>query len=268
MLKNYSEDMNPNQGKVYLVGAGPGDAGLITVKGADLLKRAEVVLYDYLVNPELLNYCSKSCEFIYVGKKKDKHTYPQQQLNELLVEHAGRGKQIVRLKGGDPFVFGRGAEEIQKLIENNIEYEVVPGITSGVAVPAYMGIPVTARHVASSVTFVTGHPAASGEEIVNWKALAQASDTIVVYMGVSNAARIASELSAGGRSGDTPVALIRWGTYPQQEMLRATLHTLDRKMEETGFKPPALLVIGEVVNFAGQLQSVIKTTNDQFGVYN
>lgn len=251
--------MNPSQGKVYLVGAGPGDAGLITVKAAELLKKADVVLYDYLVNRELLEYCQPACKLVYVGKKKDKHTYPQEELNELLVRYAQEGKTIVRLKGGDPFVFGRGTEEIMKLIEHRIDYEVVPGITSGVAVPAYMGIPVTARHVASSVTFVTGHPAASGKEIVNWKALAQGSDTIVVYMGVSNAGSIAQQLVDGGKRQDTPVALIRWGTYPQQEMLRATLKTLSAKMVEVGFYPPALMVIGEVVNFADQLKPIVQS---------
>jgi len=251
--------MSPSQGKVYIVGAGPGDAGLITVKAAELLKKADVVLYDYLVNRELLEDCQPACELVYVGKKKDKHTYPQEELNELLVQFARKGKTIVRLKGGDPFVFGRGTEEILKLIEHHIDYEVVPGVTSGVAVPAYMGIPVTARHVASSVTFVTGHPAASGKEIVNWKALAKGSDTIVVYMGVSNAASIAQLLVDGGKRAETPVALIRWGTYPQQEMLRATLKTLSAKMDEVGFHPPALMIIGEVVNFADQLQPIVQS---------
>ena len=252
--------MNPNCGKVYLVGAGPGDADLVTVKAVKLLRKADVVLYDYLVNKELLDYCHPESELIYVGKKKDKHTYPQEELNELLVHYAQHGKTIVRLKGGDPFVFGRGAEEILKLIEHQIDYEVVPGITSGVAVPAYMGIPVTARHVASSVTFVTGHPA-SGNDAVDWHAMAKASDTIVVYMGVSNAGRIASELCAGGKPEDTPVALIRWGTYPQQEMLTSTLKSIEYDMQKAGFKPPALMVIGEVVKFSNQLKPLIQSVN-------
>ncbi len=251
--------MNPECGKVYLVGAGPGDDELITVKAVKLLKKADVVLYDYLVNKALLEYCQPGCELIYVGKKKDKHTYPQDELNELLVHYAKQGSTIVRLKGGDPFVFGRGAEEILKLIEHQIDYEVVPGITSGVAVPAYMGIPVTARHIASSVTFVTGHPASSGAGAVDWQALAKASDTIVVYMGVSNAARIASELCIGGKPHETPVALIRWGTYPQQEMLTSTLKNIDTEMQEAGFKPPALMVIGEVVKFSDKLNPLVKS---------
>ena len=251
--------MNPSSGKVYLVGAGPGDAELITVKAVKLLRDAEVVLYDYLVNKELLDYCRPDCELVYVGKKKDKHTYPQNELNELLVRYAKQGLSIVRLKGGDPFVFGRGAEEILKLIEHRIDYEVVPGITSGVAVPAYMGIPVTLRHVASSVTFVTGHPAASGSDVVDWQALAKASETIVVYMGVSNAARIARELCTGGKHDQTPVALIRWGTYPQQEMLTSTLKNINQDMQEAGFKPPALMVIGEVVKFSAKLKPFIQS---------
>ncbi|WP_439183416.1 uroporphyrinogen-III C-methyltransferase [Carboxylicivirga taeanensis] len=254
--------MNPKYGKVWLVGAGPGDADLVSVKAVKLLKQADVVLYDYLVNKELLEYCSASCERLYVGKMKDKHTYPQDDLNELLVHYAGKGQNIVRLKGGDPFVFGRGVEEILTLIENGIDYEVVPGITSGVAVPAYMGIPVTARHVASSVTFVTGHPA-KGKNSVDWQALAKASDTLVVYMGVSNAQRIANELIIGGKKNETPVALIRWGTYPQQEMLTATLETIGEAMADRGFMPPALMVIGEVVNFSNQLKPIIQSIKPQ-----
>ncbi|MCG8582508.1 MAG: uroporphyrinogen-III C-methyltransferase [Bacteroidales bacterium] len=250
--------MNPEYGKVWLVGAGPGDADLISVKAVKLLQKADVVLYDYLVNKELLEYCPVSCELLYVGKKKDKHTFPQEELNELLVEYANKGKTIVRLKGGDPFVFGRGVEEIVTLIKYGIDYEVVPGITSGVAVPAYMGIPVTARHVASSVTFVTGHPA-KGKNSVDWQALAKASDTLVVYMGVTNAERIANELIAGGKKAETPVALIRWGTYPQQEMLTATLKTIGNAMADQGFTPPALMVIGEVVNFSKQLKPIIQS---------
>ncbi|MBR8535130.1 uroporphyrinogen-III C-methyltransferase [Carboxylicivirga sediminis] len=254
--------MNPNYGKVWLVGAGPGDADLISVKAVKLLKQADIVLYDYLVNKELLDYCPDSCEMVYVGKKKDKHTFPQEELNELIAHYASKGQNIVRLKGGDPFVFGRGVEEIMTLIEYGIDYEVVPGITSGVAVPAYMGIPVTARHVASSVTFVTGHPA-KGNNSVDWQALAKASDTLVVYMGVSNAQRIANELIIGGKKQETPVALIRWGTYPQQEMLTATLKTIGDVMEDNGFQPPALMVIGEVVNFSEQLKPVIQSVKPQ-----
>ncbi len=251
--------MKPVAGKVWLVGAGPGDADLISVKAAKLLEKADVVLYDYLVNKELLKYCQHECEMIYVGKKKDKHTYPQDELNELLVHYARQGKEIVRLKGGDPFVFGRGVEEILTLIDNDIHYEVVPGITSGVAVPAYMGIPVTARNVASSVTFVTGHPAKNGSNPVDWQSLAKGSDTLVVYMGVTNAGRIAEELVNGGKGEETPVALIRWGTYPQQEMLKSNLKSIEADMTNAGFRPPALMVIGEVVKFSDQFKPIIKS---------
>ncbi|MBK3518079.1 uroporphyrinogen-III C-methyltransferase [Carboxylicivirga marina] len=255
--------MNTNYGKVWLVGAGPGDPELITMKAANLLKKADVILYDYLVNTDLLDYCQPHCQMVYVGKKKDKHTFPQNELNEMLVHYAEDNQCIVRLKGGDPFVFGRGVEEIMTLIEHDIDYEVVPGITSGVAVPAYMGIPVTARHTASSVTFVTGHPAKNGKNAVDWQSLAKASDTLVVYMGISNAAHIASELQQGGKGSDTPVAVIRWGTYAQQSMLKSTLNTIGADMQEAGFKPPALMVIGEVVNYASKLKPVIQTVTKQ-----
>lgn len=246
-----------NKGKVYLVGAGPGDAELITMKGVRLLKTADIVLYDYLVNIELLNYCKEDCEKIYVGKRDKQHTYPQEEINNMLVKYSQKYKHIVRLKGGDPFVFGRGVEEIQAMITNNIDYEVVPGITSGVAVPTYMGIPVTARNVASSVAFVTGHSAKGSFTHVDFQALAKAIDTLVVYMGVSNLGRITRELMQGGKDKDTPVALIRWGTYANQEMVKGTLSTIINIVKGTGFKPPALLIVGEVVNFSEKLNPIL-----------
>lgn len=246
-----------NKSKVYLIGAGPGDASLITVKAVDLLRTADVVLYDYLVNMELLKYCNKSAEKIYVGKRDKQHTYPQEEINNMLVKHANEKNIIVRLKGGDPFVFGRGVEEIRTLIANGIDYEVVPGVTSGVAVPAYMGIPVTARGIASSVAFVTGHSAKNSEKNVNWKALAKAVDTIVIYMGVSNLQNIINELTAGGKSETTPVALIRWGTYSNQEIIKGTFNDISEKVRAYKFKPPALTIIGDVVNFSDELQQVV-----------
>lgn len=244
------------RGKVYLVGAGPGDASLITVKAMHLLQLADIVLYDYLVNDELLDYCKTDCEKVYVGKRDKQHTYPQEEINEMLVAYTQRYNCVVRLKGGDPFIFGRGVEEIRTMIAHNIEYEVVPGVTSGVAVPAYMGIPVTARHVASSVAFVTGHSAKGVYTHVDFQALAKAVDTLVVYMGVSNMPRIVRELKKGGKPETTPVALIRWGTYPEQDMVKGTLATIVEVLKGKGFKPPALMIIGEVVNFSEELTAV------------
>lgn len=245
------------RGKVYLVGAGPGDAELITVKAVRLLKKADIVLYDYLVNTDVLTHCKADCVKVYVGKRDKQHTYPQEEINQMLVEYTAKYSCVVRLKGGDPFVFGRGVEEIRTMIANNIDYEVVPGITSGVAVPTYMGIPVTARNVASSVAFVTGHSAKKAYTHVDFQALAKAIDTLVVYMGVSNCGRIVKELIQGGKSEDTPVALIRWGTYPEQQMVKGTLATIISILKGTGFKPPALMVIGEVVNFSEELNPII-----------
>ncbi len=246
------------RGKVYLVGAGPGDADLITVKGVKLLKQADIVLYDYLVNVELLEYCRPDCVKVYVGKRDKQHTYPQEEINRMLSEYTEKYDCVVRLKGGDPFVFGRGVEEIQRMISYGIDYEVVPGITSGVAVPAYLGIPVTARKVASSVAFVTGHSSKGSYKHVDFQALAKAVDTLVVYMGVSNTGRIVRELIVGGKSEDTPIALIRWGTYPQQQMVKGTLVTIVDILKGTGFKPPALMIMGEVVNFSEKLKPIIK----------
>lgn len=246
------------RGKVYLVGAGPGDADLITVKGAKLLAEADIVLYDYLVNVELLEYCKEECVKVYVGKRDKQHTYPQEEINKMLAEYTQEYKCVVRLKGGDPFVFGRGAEEIQTMIAYGIDYEVVPGITSGVAVPTYMGIPVTARKIASSVAFVTGHSSKGSYKHVDFQALAKAVDTLVVYMGVSNVSRIVKELIAGGKSEDTPIALIRWGTYPQQQMEKGTLADIVSILKGTGFKPPALMIVGEVVNFSDELKPIVK----------
>lgn len=245
------------KGKVYLVGAGPGDADLITVKAVKLLKKADIVLYDYLVNTDLLEYCVEDCVKVYVGKRDKQHTYPQEEINQMLADYTEKYQCVVRLKGGDPFVFGRGVEEIQMMIAHGIDYEVVPGITSGVAVPAYMGIPVTARNVASSVAFVTGHSAQGSYTHVDFQALAKAVDTLVVYMGVSNTGRIVRELLEGGKSEDTPVALIRWGTYPEQEMVKGTVGTIVSVLKGTGFKPPALMIIGDVVNYSDELKPII-----------
>lgn len=248
--------MTKSVGKVYLVGAGPGDPGLLTVKAKTLLECADVVVYDALVSPEIVNIISPHAEQIHAGKRRGRHSLLQEQTTKLLIEKAQTHAVVVRLKGGDPFVFGRGGEEMEDLVKAGVPVEVVPGITSGIAAPAYAGIPVTHRSYSSSVTFVTGHEAAGKyRPEINWRAIAQGSETIVIYMGVHNLLNIVSEVTAAGLSWQTPIALIRWGTRPDQEELIATLETVVKQVEETGFEAPAIAVIGNVVNFRNVLSN-------------
>jgi uroporphyrinogen III methyltransferase/synthase len=242
-------------GFVYLVGAGPGDPGLITVRGRDSIVSADVVIYDYLANMSLLQYASPDAELIYAGKVGGAHNREQWQINELLVNKAQAGNIVVRLKGGDPFIFGRGGEECEALVEAGIPFEIVPGITSGIAAPAYAGIPLTHREYTTSVAFVTGHES-SGKEAseIDWDRLSLGSGTLVFYMGMKNLPHIADNLLARGRSPETPVALIRWGTRPEQEVLIGTLADIAAKARKTAFKPPAITVIGEVVNLREKLR--------------
>ncbi|MEM9506085.1 MAG: uroporphyrinogen-III C-methyltransferase [Cyanobacteria bacterium P01_E01_bin.35] len=236
-------------GKVYLVGAGPGDPGLLTVKGKTLLEHADVVIYDALVSPEILAIMGAKTEKINAGKRKGRHSLPQVETTELLRVKAETNAVVVRLKGGDPFVFGRGGEEMADLVQAGVEVEVVPGITSGIAAPAYAGIPVTHRQYNSSVTFVTGHEATEKyRPDVNWQAIAQGSETIVIYMGVHNLPRIIPQLLAGGMTPQTPIALIRWGTRLDQEELVGTLETISELVASKEFQAPAIAVIGQVVN--------------------
>ncbi len=242
-------------GKVYLVGAGPGDPGLMTVKGKTLLEHADVVVYDALVSEAILQTINPKAEKINAGKRRGRHSKPQAETTELLRQKAITNAIVVRLKGGDPFVFGRGGEEMADLIEAGVSVEVVPGITSGIAAPAYAGIPVTHRHYNSSVTFVTGHEAAGKyRPEVNWQAIARGSETIVIYMGVHNLPQIIPQLLAGGMTLNTPIALIRWGTRPDQRELIGTLETIVEQIETTGFEAPAIAVIGRVV----ELHSILK----------
>ena len=236
-------------GKVYLVGAGPGDPGLFTLKGKGLLECADVVVYDALVSAAILAMINPQAEKIDAGKRRGRHSLTQDEITQLLIEKVQDNAIVVRLKGGDPFIFGRGGEEMQDLVNVGVSVEVVPGITSGIAAPAYAGIPLTHRDYSSSVTFVTGHEAAGKyRPIVNWQAIAHSSETIVIYMGVHNLPYIVEQLHSAGLSLDTPVALVRWGTRPEQEELIATLGTITAKVEETGFTAPAIAVIGQVVN--------------------
>ena len=243
-------------GKVYLVGSGPGDPGLLTVKGKTLLECADVVIYDALVSPPILNLINPQAELIHAGKRRGRHSLKQVETTKLLIQKAQEYAIVVRLKGGDPYVFGRGGEEAQDLIEAGVPVEVVPGITSGVAAPAYAGIPVTHRGHSSSVTFVTGHEATGKyRPEVNWQAIARGSETIVVYMGVHNLPHITAALTEAGLSNETPIALIRWGTRPDQQELVGTLATIVRQVEESGFEAPAIAVIGSVVGLKGQLEA-------------
>ncbi|CAD5937342.1 Uroporphyrinogen-III C-methyltransferase [Planktothrix tepida] len=241
-------------GKVYLVGAGPGDPGLLTIKGKTLLEFADVVIYDALVSPQILDLINPRSEKIHAGKRRGRHSLLQEETTQLLIEKVQTHGVVVRLKGGDPFIFGRGGEEMEDLIQAGVPVEVVPGITSGIAAPAYAGIPLTHRDHSSSVTFVTGHETAGKyRPSVNWEALSKGSETIVIYMGVHNLPYIIQQLTQAGQSPETPVALIRWGTRPDQEELIGTLETIVQKVEETGFEAPAIAVIGSVVNFKSRL---------------
>jgi uroporphyrinogen III methyltransferase/synthase len=235
-------------GRVYLVGAGPGDPGLITVKGREYLEKADIIVYDRLLDESLLAHAGRDAEKIYVGKASPEHTMSQTEINRLLVQKAKEGKNVVRLKGGDPFVLGRGGEEAKELAKNRITFEVVPGVTSAIAVPAYAGIPVTHRNLASSFAVVTGHedPAKAGSSI-NWEKLATGVDTLVFLMGVQNMPEIVAKLLEHGRSGDTPVAMIKDGTRPQQRTVVGTLRDIIGLMKETALAPPAIFIVGEVV---------------------
>ena len=237
-------------GTVYLVGAGPGDPGLLTLKGKSLLEQANVVIYDALVSGEILALINPQAECIDVGKRRGRHSQSQDETIELLIKKAQQAAIVVRLKGGDPFMFGRGGEEMMALQGAGIPVMVVPGVTAGVAAPAYVGIPITHRDYGSAVTFVTGHEAAGKyRPQVNWPAIAQGSETIVIYMGVHNLGQIIPQLLLGGLSPDTPIALIQWGTCPQQRQLRATLATVLAAIAAEKFEAPAIAVVGNVVNF-------------------
>jgi uroporphyrin-III C-methyltransferase len=238
-----SEIVEP--GKVYLVGAGPGDPGLMTVRGLQLLHEAQVVVYDQLVNSLLLAEVSAEARQIFVGKQAGRHSIAQNDINEVLINYALQGYRVLRLKGGDPFVFGRGGEEAESLVDAGIPFEVVPGVSSAVAVPAYAGIPLTHRKFASSFAVVTGHEAIKSQSKVDWAKLATAVDTLVILMGLHNLRTIVDKLIAHGRAPETPVAVIRQGTTDQQETVIGTLADIVNK--STGLKAPAMIVVGAVV---------------------
>ena len=240
---------------MFLVGAGPGDIGLLTVKGLQCLRRAEVVVYDFHLNAQVLNYINHEAEFIYAGKRGGRHTMTQDEINALLLEKAMAGKTICRLKGGDPFVFGRGGEEAEVLARGGIEFEVVPGVSSAVAAPAYAGIPLTHRLYSSSFAVVPGYEDVMKQEsTIDWSKLATGVGTLVFLMAVKNIDIIAQRLRAYGRPADTPVAVIRWGTRPDQKTLVSTLKDIARDVKEKDIKPPAVMVVGEVVRLRESLK--------------
>jgi len=242
------------KGAVYLVGAGPGDAGLLTVRGAELLGRAEVVVYDALVNPELLKLAPKSAEIIYGGKRAREHSIPQNELNQLLIAKAREGKRVIRLKGGDPYVFGRGAEEAEQLADANVLFEVVPGVSSFVAVPNYAGVPLTHRDFCSKLTLITGHedPAKEASSI-DWVQVAKTPGTKVIMMGTDRIGQIAEILANNGMPRETPIAMVRWGTTGRQQSIAGTLDNIAEIATRKKIGPPTVAVIGEVVKLREKL---------------
>ncbi len=242
------------QGMVYLVGAGPGDYKLISVKGLECIQKADTLVYDRLADDRLLSYAKKDVELIYVGKASSNHTMRQEDINQVLVDKAKEGKCVVRLKGGDPFVFGRGGEEALTLLEQGVSFEIVPGITSAISVPAYAGIPVTHRGIATSFAVITGHEdPTKPESTIRWEHLAQGVDTLVFLMGVENLPHITSKLMEHGRKADTPAAVIRWGTKPEQRVLVTTVGSAAEDVAKQGITPPAIFIVGNVVTLREQL---------------
>ena len=242
-------------GKVYLVGAGPGDPKLITLRAVELIKKADVVLYDRLVSKKILNMISKHTKSIYVGRAVGDDTTHQNTTNELMVKYANLQKSVVRLKGGDPIIFGRGGEEAEFLKSFNIKYEIVPGITSGIGSATYAGIPLTHREFASSVVFVTGHEDPEKKsDVVKWKKLAKSVDTIVIMMGLSRIGIITQKLIDGGMDKNMPVAVIQNGTTPKQKMIKGTVSNISNKIKRNKIKPPTNIIIGRVVDLSDTIR--------------
>lgn len=251
--------MNPEgksrTGRVHLVGAGPGDPGLLTLKGRDCIAGADVVIYDNLANPEFLQHARPEAELIYVGKKGGCHAMGQDEINRLIAEKALQGLDVVRLKGGDPFIFGRGGEEAQVLVKAGVAFEIVPGVSSAIAVPAYAGIPLTHRDHTSTVAFITGHEDPKKDRSsIHWESLSSCAGTLVFLMGVGNLPGIVDRLIEGGRSPQTPVAVIHMGTVPAQKTAVGTLATISEIVKEHGLRPPAVIVVGEVVRLREELE--------------
>jgi uroporphyrin-III C-methyltransferase/precorrin-2 dehydrogenase/sirohydrochlorin ferrochelatase len=240
------------RGEVYLIGAGPGDPDLLTYKAARLLQRADVVLYDRLVSPAIVDMARRDAERIYVGKRRAEHTLPQQEINRMLLDLAAEGKRIARLKGGDPFIFGRGGEEIELLARHQVSFQVVPGITAASGAACYAGIPLTHRDCAQSVRFVTGH-LKDGELQHEWAQFRSENETLVFYMGLLGLPTICRELQAHGRSPDTPVALVERATYGEQRVLAGTLQTMEALVDREKPRAPTLIIVGPVVRLRDHL---------------
>ena len=248
-------DAKRSTGKVYLIGAGPGDPKLLTIRAAEAIGASDAIVYDYLVNPEVLAHSRRDAELIYAGKRAGEPSISQVQINRLLIERAVEGQVVARLKGGDPFVFGRGGEEAEALVGAGVDWEVIPGVSSGVAAAAYAGIPLTHRGYSSSVTFITGHDArGAGKHAVDWAILAQSTATLVIFMCAETISSIARDLIAGGRAPSTPIAIVRWGTYQHQEVYSGSLDDLIAS-DYGGFKiePPAIAIIGDVAALGAKL---------------
>lgn len=240
-------------GKVYIVGAGPGNPKLLTLRALEVLREADLIIYDRLVGEEILKLIPEGAEKIYAGKSPREHMLTQEEINRLMVKAAMEGKIVVRLKGGDPFLFGRGGEEAEFLAANNIPFEIIPGVSSALAVPAYAGIPVTHRNYSSSVAIVTGSQAADATRRVNWRKLSEAVDTIVVLMGLENLADIVRSLLDAGLKPETPTAIIEWGTTDKQRTLIGQLSNIAEKAKRYSFTSPSIIVIGEVVKLGWRL---------------
>jgi uroporphyrin-III C-methyltransferase/precorrin-2 dehydrogenase/sirohydrochlorin ferrochelatase len=242
----------PDRGEVYLVGAGPGDPDLLTFRALRLLQQADVIVYDRLVSEEILDLARRDADLVYVGKERDKHTLPQEDINHMLARVAKKGKRVLRLKGGDPFIFGRGGEEIETLMQAGVPFQIVPGITAASGAASYGGIPLTHRDYAQSVLFVTGH-LKDGTMNLNWKALVQPNQTVVVYMGLLGAKVLCQKLVEHGMSPDMPIALIQQATTPQQKVFIGTLDTMPGIIDNSSIQPPTLIIVGDVVTLHNKL---------------
>ncbi len=249
------------RGKVFLVGAGPGDPKLLTIKAVEAIQEADVIVYDRLINKEILHYAKKNVELIYCGKMPNHHFIPQEQINDILVSQAKLGKNVVRLKGGDPCIFGRGGEEAAHCADFHVPFEFIPGITSGIAAPMYAGIPVTHREYSSSVTIVTGHKRSGNHDEINWEHLAKGMDTLVFYMGLGNLKTISQRLIENGRPASTPVALVEMGTTISQRTVVGTLGSITEIANNAKIAAPAIIVVGDVVNLREQLSWFDKEVN-------
>lgn len=246
--------MSEKAGSVYLVGAGPGDPELMTLKGRRLIETCDAIVYDYLINSSLLDWIGDGCEQYYVGKRAGFHALPQEEIESLLVRLAGEGKEVVRLKGGDPFIFGRGGEEAEALRRAGMRYEVVPAVTAALGCSAYCGIPLTHRDFNTSVTFISGHERPDRETpLVNWAAHAKTDATLVLYMAMGRLESICETLITAGRSAETPVAVIQWGTTPNQRTVFGTLQDIAWRVKEAGLGPPAVVIMGDVASLGDHL---------------